>query len=297
MNTPFELVRWAETELKRADIPYAHRDAEALFTDSFGMRREDIYLARDFRLHAQCLKTFRRYVKLRASRYPLQYILKKADFMGLVFLLEEGVFIPRPETEILVERLIEEIKSEGKRRVNVLDIGTGCGNIAISLTKNIAGCKIIASDISASALKVADKNARSHGVKKDIKFVKSGFFDKISSIFYNYFDMIISNPPYVRRRDVEGLQPELSYEDVTALNGGEDGLYFYKRILSDGMRYLRRDGVFIFEIGYDQAEDIARLAKRDNRLQAPELFKDYNGHRRIALVRRRRVGQADYKRR
>ena len=289
-NSALNLIRWAESELRLSDVACPHKDAEALFIDSFEMCREDIYLSKDFKPHMQRLNLFKRYVKLRASRYPLQYILKKTEFMGLPFLLEEGVFIPRPETEVLVERLIKEIESRRRKRVNVLDIGTGCGNIAISLTKNTTGCKIIASDISGKALKVAAKNARLHGAKKSIRFLKSRLFDKISSIFYNYFDIIISNPPYVRKRDIGKLQPEISHENVSALDGGEDGLYFYKRILSKGMRYLRKDGIFIFEIGYDQAEDLARLVKSDKRLSRSISFKDYSGHNRVALVRRKKVG-------
>lgn len=303
MDSALNLIDWAEVELRRSDVKCARRDAEMLFMDTFDARREDLYLTEDYKVAPQRLNLFRRYVKIRASRYPLQYILKKTEFMGLAFALEEGIFIPRPETELLVERIIEYIKSKKRKRINpvrdvkdtkarrkisnginILDVGTGCGNIAISLTKNVTRCRIMTSDISDKALKVAAKNARFHGVKKKIKFIKSSLFDKISSVFYNYFDIIVSNPPYVRKKDIGELQPEILYEDVITLDGGADGLYFYKHILNDGLKYLKKGGIFIFEIGYDQAKDIARLIKDDNRFSPPKFFKDYSGHNRIVLI-------------
>ena len=284
-NITLNLIKWAETELKRSDIRCARGDAEALFMDSFSVQREDIYLMRDFKPSGYRLNLFKRYIKLRVSRYPLQYILKNTEFMGLPFALEEGVFIRRPETELLVEKVLEDIRSRHKKMTNILEIGTGCGNIAISLTKNVTDCKIIASDISDKALRVATRNARFHGVKKNIKFVKSDFFIKIPHIFYNYFDIIVSNPPYVRRIEIGGLEPELWYEDVTTLSGGEDGLYFYRRILNDGTRYLKKGGIFALEIGYNQAGDIKNVIKNDDRFSKTTFFKDYNGYDRVAIIK------------
>lgn len=287
-NKALDIIKWAEAQLELSDIPSARKDAEALFMESFDMRREDIYLLRDIRLPAPRLDRFRDHIKLRASRYPLQYILNGAEFMGLPFTLEEGVFIPRPETELLVEKTLEHISSRAGKSTDVLDIGTGCGNIAISLTKNATGCRIIASDISEEALKAAAENARLRGAEKHIEFIQSDLFGNIADIYYNYFDIIISNPPYVRRREVAFLQPEISYEDAAAFDGGDDGLYFYRRILSEGIRYLKKDGVFAFEIGYDQAGDIARLFEAMDRFSEINFFKDYSGHDRAVIAGHRR---------
>ena len=284
-NDALSLIRWARKELERSDVPCAEKDAETLFAHSFNTCRENIFLRENFRLNAGDIDLFRRYVKLRASRLPLQYIIKSAEFMGLPFALERGVFIPRPETELLVEKVLENIKSMNKKRINILEIGTGCGNIAISLTKNATGCKIIASDISGKALKVAAKNARIHKVRKNIKFIRSNYFGNISAIYYNYFDIIISNPPYIRRAEIDDLQPEIAYEDTKALDGGEDGLYSYRRILNDGARFVKKGGVFTFEIGYNQAADIKHLIENDGRFSETILYKDYSGYERILITK------------
>lgn len=280
-----KLIKWAREELKRSAVPRASRDAETLFMHSFDAKRENIYELQPFKVREDKVELFRQRVKLRASRLPLQYILKNTEFMGLELLLEEGVFIPRPETELLVEKVLENIKSMDKKRVNILELGTGCGNIAISLTKNASGCKIIASDIYDKALKIATKNARLHEVKKNIKFIKSNYFDKISPIYCNYFDIIVSNPPYIRRNDIKELEPELAYEDKRALDGGEDGLRAYKRILGEGTKYIKKYGVFIFEIGCNQASEIVRLIERDERFKESIVSKDYNGHDRVLIAK------------
>ncbi|MBN1871038.1 MAG: peptide chain release factor N(5)-glutamine methyltransferase, partial [Candidatus Omnitrophica bacterium] len=219
----FSLIKWAEDELAMTSVENPRSDAESIFMHSFGMSREDVYLRKEFKPSDAQIKDFRKSVDLRATRYPLQYILKSVDFMGLRLSLEDGVFIPRVETELLVEKTIGIINLLGKKRINILEIGVGCGNIAISLTKNISGCKIIASDVSEKALKVATKNISKHGVRNKIRLIKSNVFDKISDVYYNYFDIILSNPPYVRRRDLKNLQPEVLRENRSSLDGGYDG--------------------------------------------------------------------------
>ncbi len=287
-HTAVDLLKWARKELEHSHVPSAGKDAEAIFAHSFNMRRENIYAMKAFTPEPVRKALFRHSVRLRASRFPLQYILKNTDFMGLTFSLEEGVFIPRPETELLVEKILGIIGPMRKSRVNILEIGTGCGNIAISLTKMARGCKIIVSDVSRNALDVAEKNARAHRVKKDIKFVQSNYFDKISAIYYNYFDIIVSNPPYVIRSQIKTLQPEIAYEDIKALDGGADGIYAYRRILSEGTRYLKRGGALALEIGYNRRTAIERLLKNDGRFFKIDFYKDYNGYDRILIAKKRR---------
>lgn len=284
-NRILSLMKWAETELGNSDVECARKEAEILFMDSFNVRHEDIYLMEDFKPSASDLNLFKNYVGKRRLRYPLQYLLKNTEFMSLSFKLEEGVFIPRRETELLVEKVLEEIKQSDRKRINIFDIGTGCGNIAISLTKNVTDCKIIASDISDKALRVAAENARFHGVDKKIEFIESDLFDNIAGYYHNYFDIIISNPPYIHKRDIEHLQPEISYEDVKALDGGKDGLYFFQRILSEGTRYLKKGGIFAFEIGRDQAEGLEDLIEANDAFFSQALFKDYSGYNRVIIAR------------
>jgi release factor glutamine methyltransferase len=297
-TTALNLIKWAEIKLENSGIECAGKNAEILFLDCFGIDYEDLVIMEDFRPAAHCLNLFRRYVDLRVERYPLQYILNSTEFMSLKFELEEGIFIPRPETELLVEKALEYIKrKKGKglktsmrqslryaKKLNILDIGTGCGNIAISLEKNIAGCKIVASDISEKAIRLAGRNAQSHGVSTDITFIKSDLFDKIPCSYYNYFDIIISNGPYVRESDMAHLQPEISHEDPAALNGGGDGLCFYRRLLEQGLKYLSGEGVFIFEIGYDQSGDMADFLEPNKRYGEPIFSKDYNGYDRVVKI-------------
>jgi len=299
MGSALDLIVWAKNKLEHSNIRCAGRDAEILFMDSFNMSREDIYSRRDFQPSGYRLNRFRHYVKLRALRYPLQYVLNYTEFMGLTFKLKPGVFIPRPETELLVKKVLEEIKSgygpvrngcqKGNEKLfnemDILDIGTGCGNIAISLTKNVSRCRIIASDISDKALKVAAKNARLHGINTKIKFIKSDFFSNIPPIFYNYFDIIVSNPPYIRRNDLKKLQPEIFYEDAKAIDGNEDGLYYFRRILNEGIRYSKEGGIFAFEIGYNQAKDVARLIRNNRIFSEPEFCEDCNGYNRVVITR------------
>lgn len=286
MDTALDLIKWAEGELMRSNIASARYDAEMIFMDTFRNDREEIYLTRPFIPAEKRLRDFRNHIGMRSSRYPLQYILKKADFMGLVFRLEESVFIPRPDTERLIEKLAEYVKNREMKNANVLEIGTGCGNIAISLTKNITGCKIMASDISDKALEIAIENARYHGVEGEIEFVKSDLFENISPACYNYFDIIVSNPPYIRKKDIRALQPEVLFEDEKALDGGEDGIRFFRKILGDGLKYLKEDGFFAFEISYDQADDIKKIVNNYERLTAPIFNKDYNGYDRVAIIPR-----------
>ncbi len=287
MHTQAELIKWAEYELKRSGIKCAGHDAERLFLDVFQRSREDLAFDDGFRPSLKHADLFRRYVALRASRYPLQYILNYTEFYGIPLKLAEGVFIPRPETEILVDRLSEYLRAKGKRDFSVLEIGTGSGNIAISLTKNVTGCKILASDISDKALKTAEDNARANGVNDGIGFIRSDGFDDIPHAYYNYFDVIVSNPPYVRRSELAALEPEISHEDPRALDGGRSGLRFYARILKNGMKFLKKDGVFAFEIGYDQAGRIADIAKKDRRFLEPRIHKDLNGCDRVMMIERR----------
>lgn len=283
-----DAIKWAEDRLKESGIESAGKEARELFMHSFGASREDTYLKEYFEAPKRCFNLFRQCVKLRSARYPLQYILKTTEFMGFSLKVARGLFIPRPETELLCEKVLEEIKAANRATANILDIGTGCGNIAISLTKNVTNCKIIGSDISTKALRTASGNAVKQKVGNRIKFIKSDLFSNLSSKFYRYFDIIVSNPPYIRRKDLATLEPEIRHEGAAALDGGDDGLCFYRRILKEGAEYLDRGGIFAFEIGYDQANDIIGLVKDSGSFSSPVFFKDYSGHDRVAIIRRNR---------
>jgi len=190
---------------------------------------------------------------------PLQYIIGKASFLGLEFKVTEDVLIPRPETEVLVYTVIDIVHASRftLNASRILDLGTGSGCIAISLTKNLADCKIIASDISDKALDVARENAALNGVSGRIEFIKSDLFDDIKG----KFDIIASNPPYISRPEFTELQKEVLMEPRVALDGGDDGLSFYRKIAVKAPEHLKKGGYLVMEIGFGQAPLIKEIIR------------------------------------
>lgn len=214
---------------------------------------------------------------------PIQYIIGKTEFFGLDFVVNEGVFIPRPETEILVETaidLIYELRVTGYE-LRILDLCTGSGNIAIALTKNIPDCKIVASDVCDEALEVAAANARLKGASGRIEFVKGDLFENLEG----KFDMIASNPPYVARYEFDGLEKEVLMEPRIALDGGEDGLDFYRGIAKDVSRYLKKNGYLIMEIGYGQCPAIKDIIEVEGKIKILRIIKDHNDIDRVIVAR------------
>ena len=191
---------------------------------------------------------------------PLQYIIGKEKFFGLDFMVNEHVLIPRPETEVLVQVVLDTINDK-RLTINaprVLDLCTGSGCIAIALTKNAADCKIVASDISGDAIETAKENARLNGVFEKIIFTKSDLFCDIKG----RFDLIVSNPPYIARCEFETLQKEVLKEPLLALDGGRDGLDFYRRIFLEAPRYLKNGGYCVVEIGFGQLQGIKNIIEQ-----------------------------------
>lgn len=206
---------------------------------------------------------------------PLQYIIGKEKFFGLDFLVDERVFIPRPETEVLVHTaldIVNDVRSTlyAVQDICILDLCTGSGNIAISLTKNLTHCKIIASDISEAALELAKENAASNGVSENISFIKSDLFNNIKG----RFDIIVSNPPYVARNEFQTLQKEVLKEPRLALDGGADGLDFYRRIFREIRAYLKKGGYLLMEIGYGQREAIKEIINASKDFEVIDVKED-----------------------
>ena len=227
-------------------------EAELLFTEVLNCKRLSLYLNKDNLLSDDKAALISDTLRRRISGEPIQYILAKTEFMGLEFKVAPDVFIPRPETEILVETSLKYAKG----LKNILDLGTGSGCIAISLAKNLAQAQIFASDISNKALSVAKENARLN--KVDISFFQS---DLLETIDYRLstIDLIISNPPYVASEDIDKLQPEISYEPLIALDGGSDGLGFYRRVIKEAPNYLKAGGLLIMEMGFKQNSAINNI--------------------------------------
>lgn len=211
---------------------------------------------------------------------PLQYITNKQEFMGLNFYVDENVLIPQPDTEILVEKAIEIAETTQKNKI--LDMCTGSGCIAISLAKNINNAQIIATDISNNALNVANKNAINHNVENKIKFINSDMFNNIEE----KFDIIVSNPPYIETITINKLEIEVQNEPHLALDGGIDGLKFYKIIANNAFKYLNENGYLILEIGYNQQESVTQLLQDTGKYKNIETIKDLGGNYRVVIARK-----------
>ena len=216
---------------------------------------------------------------------PLQYITNEQEFMGEKFFVNEDVLIPQPDTEILVEKAIEFIKNydNKKENIKVLDLCTGSGAIAISIKKYLdminINSEIIASDISEKAIKIAKKNADKILADNNIKFIKSDLFedmDDYSNEDYR-FDFIISNPPYIETDIISNLATDVQKEPLIALDGGKDGLKFYREINKNIKNYLKADGYLLLEIGYDQKKNVMDIFK------GSECIKDYTGNDRVII--------------
>ena len=212
------------------------------------------------------------------SGKPLQYITNKQEFMGLDFYVDENVLIPQPDTEILVEEVLKKIEKL-KDRINVLDICTGSGAIGVSIAKNVTNVNVTMSDISKNALKVAQKNAKTNEVLDKCKFIKSNMFENIEE----KYDVIVSNPPYIKSKIIKTLEKEVQNEPLIALDGGEDGLDFYKIIIQTAYKHLKENGILALEIGYDQKEEVIKLIEESNKYINIYCKKDLAGNDRIII--------------
>lgn len=212
------------------------------------------------------------------NNIPIQYITKNQEFMKLNFFVNENVLIPRSDTEILVEEIINTYKD---KKVKILDLCTGSGCIAISLKKYMPRAEVYASDISKKALGVAKINAKNNNT--EVKFILSDVFNDIID---KDFDIIVSNPPYIKTQIIDTLTKDVQKEPKIALDGGSDGLFFYKKIIKEAYEYLTHDGMVFLEIGYDQKQELLDIIKEDKRYQFVESKKDLGNNDRIIVIRK-----------
>jgi len=264
------------------------REAEILLSYFLEMSSSEIYLNSD-RILKDIEKTqLEKKIHKRIEKIPLQYITKHQEFMGMDFLVEKGVLIPRPETEILVEEVIRKLKNYKCSRV--ADLGTGTGIIAVSIAKFIEDVIIYATDISKKSLQIALKNAQKHGCKNKIIFLQGDLFEPfIGIIKKNSLDGIISNPPYIDSHDFESLPPEIKdNEPKVALAGGIDGLDYYRKIIKKSPQYLKKNGFMALEVGFDQSKIVKDLIIKENNFnQNIEITKDYLGIERVVIAYRK----------
>ncbi|MCX5702814.1 MAG: peptide chain release factor N(5)-glutamine methyltransferase [Candidatus Omnitrophica bacterium] len=267
-------------------------EAELLFTEVLRCDRASLYQNPNATLGRNNSRLISSALKRRIKGEPIQYILGKTEFMGLEFKLDRGVLIPRPETEILVETVIKivsgfRIQASG---LNVLDVGTGSGCIAVSLAKFLKDIRVTATDISEKAITVAKENAALNKVEDKIDFIRQDLFGlqlAACSMRPNLFDFIVSNPPYVLTAEIERLQPEIKFEPRIALDGGSDGLDFYRRIIKEAPCYLVKGGCLIIEIGFNQKGLIENIFHNSAIFEIIEIVKDYNNIDRVIVAQRK----------
>lgn len=287
MITFLSLLKQGIETLEKAGVPDASTDGRMLMEYCFGMSREKLLLSYETEIPNEDKDIIDRYsllIRERAGRIPLQHIIGTTDFMGLEFEVNENVLVPRFDTEILVEEALKEINDSD----NILDMCTGTGCILISLLNYSNNCRGTGVDVSEKALETAGRNAdRILTARNDISinFVKSDMFAGLESS--EKFDVIVSNPPYIETDEIEKLSPEVKdFDPRIALDGGNDGLMFYRIIAKECSDYLKPGGKMFLEIGWNQAEAVRELLEKAGLVKI-EVVKDYAGLDRVVRAERK----------
>ena len=266
-----EALRYGQIRLIAAGVLEVESDAWLLMSAVCRIDRNFYYVYGNEEITKEQEKEYMALLEKRAERIPLQYITGEQDFMGLNFKVNPGVLIPRQDTETLVEEVLKAVTPG----MEVLDLCTGSGCIAVSLAKFVPGAKVQGVDISPEALKVSEENARRNGV--NVHFFLSDMFGQVEG----KFDVIVSNPPYIPTGEIQGLMPEVKdFEPHLALDGKEDGLWFYRILAGEGKKYLKPKGTLMVEIGCDQGKDVSRIFK-DNGYCDIKVIKDLAGLDRV----------------
>jgi len=274
------IIKWTEQYFQDKGVDSPRLDAEVLLSHVLQKERIYLYIHFDEPLEAAELAAFREMVKKRVQRIPVAYIVGAREFMGLRFAVSPAVLIPRPDTEILVEAVIERLKD--KSQIKFVDIGTGSGAIVLSLLHYLPLACAVAVDISQDALAVATENAETLLVKDRVDFYQGDLYEPLAA---EKFDAIVSNPPYIPNADIAELEPEVKeFEPYGALAGGLDGLDFYRRLIADGSDRLKNGGFMAFEVGINQAQAVAALAESMPIFEKAEILKDYAGIERVVIL-------------
>lgn len=278
-----DMLKNGTDRLKSCGIENAEGDARLLAMHVLGLDYTMLFMVLDKNVDDEAVSTYNGLIEKRGTHYPCQYIIGTQDFMGYTFEISENVLIPRPETELLVEMALKTTKD--KRTCNALDMccGTGCIGISYILERRKRGNlddKLTLVDISPYAVRLSERNRFLHDISCDI--IKSDLFEyKKLRNSGDLYDVIMTNPPYIRSSDIDALMEEVScFEPRLALDGTEDGLYFYRKIIKEARNYLNENGCFICEIGYDQYDAVYSILV-DNGYKDIELIKDYAGLDRV----------------
>jgi release factor glutamine methyltransferase len=285
--TLFEVLKGSADVLKDHQVENPRLNAELLLAQCLGFSRETLYANLRREIQTEEKKALDELLRRRMAGEPLQYLLGHQEFWSVDLKVDPRVLIPRPETEVLVDQALSILATSSGRVPRVLDIGTGSGAIVIALTNEFVEIFAVATDISQEALQVAKENARKVGVGQRIRFVRGDLLHPFRPLTDGVFDLILSNPPYICRSDIEELTREVKdHEPRLALDGGEDGLDFYRRMSRQVPSYLRKGGWLLVEIGQGQGTEISTLLEQSGCFSAPELVRDLSGIERVIKVQK-----------
>lgn len=263
----------------------ANLEVRLILAKLLNVDKSYIYAHVDEEINPSIEAEFISIMKERAKGYPIQYILKEKEFMGLDFYVQEGVLIPRPDTEILVEYIIEYIHGNHRgERINILDLGIGSGAIGLSIAHFCKEAFVYATDISDDAIKVSNINKNRFKLD-NVKILKGNLFEPVINM-KDSFEIIVSNPPYIESKEIDRLQAEVKdYEPMLALDGGVDGLVYYRDISKNAKEFLKDGGLLIYEIGYNQGEEVSYIMDKQG-YKDIKVLKDLQGLNRVVLGRR-----------
>lgn len=264
--------------LKESGVENPSLDAFIIISFILKMPKEKILTNFEKEIGKDDVEKVLDFINKRAEGIPVAYLVKGKEFFGLDFYIEEGVLIPRPETEILVEEVLKRLPRD--KKITGLDIGVGSGCIAITILKNRPNVSMVGLDISDKAIEISNVNAKKHRVQDRLKVIKLSIFDNPKFDFK--FDFIVSNPPYIQSKDYEMLQKEVKREPIEALISGKEGIEFYEKIIQLSLDYLNKGGFLAFEVGIGQAEKVKSMMQRCG-FENIDIVKDLNGIERVVI--------------
>ncbi|MFL2875621.1 MAG: peptide chain release factor N(5)-glutamine methyltransferase [Candidatus Pelagibacter sp.] len=272
-----EIIKIGSNLLKEKKIQSHILDSELLLSKTLNKSREEILINLDQKIGKKNISTFKEFLKRRSKCEPIAYILEEKEFWSNKFFVTKDTLIPRPETELLVEKLL---KMYDGKKISILDIGTGSGCIIISLLYNLKKSKGIGIDISKKAISAAKKNAFRYKLFNRIKLLNKS----LESIFEKKFDLIVSNPPYIKRKDIKNLSEDIKkYEPIMALDGGNDGLDLIKKVIYKSRKILKINGTLALEIGNEQIKKVSKILI-DNNFRVKNLITDYKNNVRCVIA-------------
>lgn len=273
-----ELLKLGENVLKKENIQDSHMKASILLQYVLKQTKQELIINSKEMVEPSKVNKYNNYLQKIIKGSPIQYITKHQQFMALDFYVDENVLIPQPDTEVLVEKGIKIIKEQN---MEVLDLCTGSGAIAISIAHYCQNSTVTATDVSKEALEIARKNANLNNV--NIEFIESNLFDKLTE---RSFDIILSNPPYIETDIIKTLEKDVQAEPHLALDGGKDGLEFYKKILNEAHKHLKTNGYLMLEIGYNQGNAVINLEHKNLKLITKQPIKDLAGNDRVVIFQK-----------